>query len=74
MDIDDRRTRFRALHEDGTFLIPNPHDVGTCRLLSTLGFSALATTSGNRFHPAMNSRYFGLSGLWSGIDAPGASL
>jgi 2-methylisocitrate lyase-like PEP mutase family enzyme len=46
MDIDDRRARFRTLHEDGTFLIPNPHDVGTCRLLTTLGFSALATTSG----------------------------
>ena len=26
--------------------MPNPHDVGTCRLLTTLGFSALATTSG----------------------------
>jgi 2-methylisocitrate lyase-like PEP mutase family enzyme len=46
MDIDDRRSHFRSLHEEGTFLIPNPHDVGTCRLLTTLGFPALATTSG----------------------------
>jgi 2-methylisocitrate lyase-like PEP mutase family enzyme len=46
MDIDDRRSHFRSLHEGGTFLIPNPHDVGTCRLLTTLGFAALATTSG----------------------------
>jgi 2-methylisocitrate lyase-like PEP mutase family enzyme len=46
MDIDDRRSHFRSLHDGGTFLIPNPHDVGTCRLLTTLGFSALATTSG----------------------------
>ncbi len=46
MDIDERRARFRTLHESGTFLIPNPHDVGSCRLLATLGFPALATTSG----------------------------
>ncbi len=37
---------FRALHErPGTFLIPNPFDVGTARLLAGLGFEALATTS-----------------------------
>src|SRR6266513_4050224 len=35
---------FRALHER-TFIIPNPWDVGTARLLSHLGFDALATTS-----------------------------
>lgn len=46
MNLDERRERFRSLHERGTFLMPNPHDVGTCRLLTTLGFSALATTSG----------------------------
>jgi 2-methylisocitrate lyase-like PEP mutase family enzyme len=37
---------FRALHErKGTFIIPNPWDVGTARLLARLGFEALATTS-----------------------------
>lgn len=37
---------FRALHErDGAFIIPNPWDAGTARLLATLGFEALATTS-----------------------------
>lgn len=37
---------FRALHErDGAFIIPNPWDVGTARLLAQLGFEALATTS-----------------------------
>lgn len=37
---------FRALHEgDGAFVIPNPWDVGTARLLAHLGFEALATTS-----------------------------
>jgi 2-methylisocitrate lyase-like PEP mutase family enzyme len=37
---------FRALHErDNAFIIPNPWDVGTARLLAHLGFDALATTS-----------------------------
>ena len=37
---------FRGLHErDRAFIIPNPWDVGTARLLASLGFEALATTS-----------------------------
>ena len=37
---------FRALHErEGVFIIPNPWDAGTARLLTALGFEALATTS-----------------------------
>ena len=37
---------FRALHQrDRAFLIPNPWDVGTARLLASMGFEALATTS-----------------------------
>jgi 2-methylisocitrate lyase-like PEP mutase family enzyme len=37
---------FRALHErNSAFIIPNPWDVGTARLLAQLGFEALATTS-----------------------------
>jgi 2-methylisocitrate lyase-like PEP mutase family enzyme len=37
---------FRALHErNGAFIIPNPWDVGTARLLAHSGFEALATTS-----------------------------
>lgn len=37
---------FRALHQRaGAFIIPNPWDVGTARLLAQLGFEALATTS-----------------------------
>lgn len=39
------RDRFRALHQSGTFVIPNPFDAGSARLLEHLGFSALATTS-----------------------------
>jgi 2-methylisocitrate lyase-like PEP mutase family enzyme len=41
-----RAAAFRSLHDrDGTFLIPNPWDRGTARLLAHLGFEALATTS-----------------------------
>jgi 2-methylisocitrate lyase-like PEP mutase family enzyme len=37
---------FRALHErPGAFIIPNPWDAGTARLLASIGFEALATTS-----------------------------
>ena len=37
---------FKALHQrDRAFVIPNPFDVGTARLLAHLGFEALATTS-----------------------------
>lgn len=46
MDHDIARASFRALHQSGTFLMPNPHDVGSCRLLTAMGFEALATTSG----------------------------
>ena len=42
----EKATAFRALHHrDHAFLIPNPWDVGTARLLQMLGFEALATTS-----------------------------
>ncbi len=36
---------FRALHESGCFVLPNPWDVGTAVVLHQLGFKALATTS-----------------------------
>lgn len=42
----EKAQRFKALHEqDGAFLIPNPWDIATARLLEHLGFQALATTS-----------------------------
>jgi 2-methylisocitrate lyase-like PEP mutase family enzyme len=42
----DRAKQFRALHEQPqTFVIPNPWDAGTARILTALGFPALATTS-----------------------------
>jgi 2-methylisocitrate lyase-like PEP mutase family enzyme len=37
---------FRALHQrEGAFVIPNPWDVGSARILASMGFEALATTS-----------------------------
>ncbi|MBN3765274.1 isocitrate lyase/phosphoenolpyruvate mutase family protein [Burkholderia sp. Ac-20365] len=42
----DKARAFRALHEaSGPFIIPNPWDIGSARLLEALGFKALATTS-----------------------------
>ncbi|WP_440812733.1 isocitrate lyase/PEP mutase family protein [Pseudomonas syringae] len=41
-----RAQAFKALHErDGAFVIPNPWDAGSAKLLASLGFEALATTS-----------------------------
>ena len=42
----EKAAAFRALHErPGAFIIPNPWDAGTAKLLASLGFEALATTS-----------------------------
>ena len=42
----EKGARFRALHERaGAFVIPNPWDAGTARILEALGFEALTTTS-----------------------------
>src|SRR5438034_8709801 len=38
-------SKFRALHESGCFVLPNPWDIGTAIYLEHLGFNALATTS-----------------------------
>src|SRR5436309_6986505 len=37
--------KFRAMHESGCFMLPNPWDIGTAIYLERLGFKALATTS-----------------------------
>ena len=51
----DKRRAFRQLHEAGCFVIPNPWDTGSARMLQGLGFKALATTSSgfawSRGHP-----------------------
>src|SRR5437763_12691174 len=44
--VGERRARFRALHDrEQLFVMPNPWDVGSARLLQSAGFEALATTS-----------------------------
>jgi 2-methylisocitrate lyase-like PEP mutase family enzyme len=46
MSQHEKAVAFRRLHErPGAFIIPNPWDAGTARLLTSLGFEALATTS-----------------------------
>lgn len=44
--MNDKGAAFRALHEEeGAFIIPNPWDIGSARILASMGFSSLATTS-----------------------------
>jgi 2-methylisocitrate lyase-like PEP mutase family enzyme len=45
MTVIEKRAAFRALHAQGCFVIPNPWDMGSARLLQHLGFAALASTS-----------------------------
>jgi 2-methylisocitrate lyase-like PEP mutase family enzyme len=44
-DAMNRQQLFRKLHETGCFVIPNPYDRGSARVLVQLGFKAIATTS-----------------------------
>lgn len=45
MTASNRRDRLRDLHRKETFVMPNPFDRGSARLLAAMGFPALATTS-----------------------------
>lgn len=45
LSVADKRQAFRRLHEAGCFVIPNPWDIGSARMLQGLGFQALASTS-----------------------------
>lgn len=42
---DDRIAEFHRMHSTGCFVMPNPWDVGSARVLEQMGFQALATTS-----------------------------
>jgi 2-methylisocitrate lyase-like PEP mutase family enzyme len=76
----ERRLRdtFRRLHEAGCFVIPNPWDLGSARLLVQLGFRALATTSsgfawsrGRRDnHVPLEDVLAHLRQMASGVDVP----
>jgi 2-methylisocitrate lyase-like PEP mutase family enzyme len=43
--VAEKRSAFRALHQQGCFILPNPWDAGSARMFQDLGFQALATTS-----------------------------
>jgi methylisocitrate lyase len=45
VSVHDKRAAFRALHERGCFVLPNPWDVGSAIALQHLGFKAIASTS-----------------------------
>jgi 2-methylisocitrate lyase-like PEP mutase family enzyme len=61
MSPDDKRAKFRELHIKGAPLImPNPADQGEARVLASLGFSALATTSGG-FAATLGRSDYGVS-------------
>jgi 2-methylisocitrate lyase-like PEP mutase family enzyme len=44
-EVPNRVETFRVLHESGCFVMPNPWDVGSARVLAQIGFPAVATTS-----------------------------
>jgi len=50
MTTSEKRRAFRALHQSGCFVIPNPWNIGSARYLQDLGFKALATTSAGYAH------------------------
>lgn len=74
----DRRRAFRRLHETGCFVIPNPWDLGSARLLAQLGFPALATTSsgfawslGRRDnHVSLEEALAHIRSIASGVEIP----
>jgi 2-methylisocitrate lyase-like PEP mutase family enzyme len=74
----DRRDAFRRLHESGCFVIPNPWDLGSARLLAGLGFRALATTSSGFAwslgrpdnHVTLNEALAHLRAIAGGVELP----
>ncbi len=76
--MNDRVTTFRQLHESGCFVIPNPWDVGSARLLQALGFKALATTSSGFAwtqglrdnHVPLEDHLAHLSAISAAVDVP----
>lgn len=74
----DRTRVFHQLHESGCFVIPNPWDLGSARLLVQLGFKALATTSsgfawtlGRRDnHVTLDEALAHLRTIAGGVDVP----
>jgi 2-methylisocitrate lyase-like PEP mutase family enzyme len=78
IDVGERRRTFRALHESGCFVIPNPWDLGSARLLQQMGFKALASTSSGFAwslgrqdnHVSLEEALQHLRALAGGVDLP----
>lgn len=71
----DRVETFRRLHESGTFVIPNPWDVGSARMLASLGFEALATTSsGFAWTQGVADNHVGLDRMLAHLRAMAAAV
>jgi 2-methylisocitrate lyase-like PEP mutase family enzyme len=74
----DRCRIFRLLHESGCFIVPNPWDLGSARLLAQLGFRALATTSAGFAwslgrpdnHVSLEATLAHLRSISQGVDIP----
>ena len=74
----DRGRMFRQLHESGCFIVPNPWDLGSARLLAQLGFRALATTSAGfawslgrpDHHVSLEATLAHLRGISQGVEIP----
>ncbi|MGH7498917.1 MAG: isocitrate lyase/PEP mutase family protein [Gemmatimonadales bacterium] len=74
----DRNRLFRELHQSGCFVIPNPWDLGSARLLAGLGFRALATTSSGFAwslgrpdnHVSLDEALTHLRAIAGGVDVP----
>lgn len=45
MTLEDRHARFAHLHRQGCFVMPNPWDAGSARMMAAMGAAALATSS-----------------------------
>lgn len=68
LSVSERRAHFRALHQAGCFVIPNPWDSGTARWLKLKGFAALATTSaGYAFSIGRSDQQVGLGPMLAHI-------
>jgi len=78
MTLEEKRAQFRALHQQGCFVLPNPWDVGSARLLQHLGFAALASTSSGHawtlgkpdYAPSLEETLAHLTALCARTDLP----
>src|SRR3954466_1097695 len=76
--VADKRAGFRALHQQGCFVLPNPWDAGSARMLQHLGFAALASpssgyawTTGRPDYAVMRADVLGhLASMCAVVDIP----